>query len=255
MRTGSVIGRLLVVIAASTSLSARAQADPEDGWGFLIAPYAMFPNMKGETGVGTLPNVAVDENPGDIFSNLQFGAMLYAEAHTPAWAVSSDVIYMDLEAEVAPDSQVIDGKAGVRQLGWELAAMYRLSSWLELGLAATYNKIDADVDIVISALPNAPAISGGLDEEWIDPSIVARAVAPLGEKWQFQARANIGGFGVGSEMFYQLQLDLVYALSDRWQFGLGYRYIDVDFEDGSGADRFVYDMRTFGPVLKFGFAF
>jgi hypothetical protein len=111
------------------------------------------------------------------------------------------------------------------------------------------------VDIVVSALPNAPAISGGLDEEWVDPSIVARAVAPIGEKWRFEARGNVGGFGVGSEMFYQLQLDFVYAMSDRWQFGLGYRYIDVDYESGSGATRFLYDMSTFGPVLEAGFRF
>ncbi len=250
----STPGALLLAAGAFSGSPAHAQ-DAEEGWGFLIAPYVMFPNMKGETGVGNLSDVSVDEGPGDIFENLQFGAMLYAEARNDDWAISSDVLYMKLESEVLPQSQVIDGEAEVAQLGWELAVLRRLSPWFELGLAVTWNKIDADVDIVVSALPNAPVISGGLDEDWIDPSIVARAVAPIGEKWRFEARGNVGGFGVGSEMFYQLQLDFVYATSDRWQFGLGYRYIDVDYESGSGATRFVYDMSTFGPVLEAGFRF
>lgn len=250
----STLGALLLAAGAASGIPAQAQ-DADEGWGFLVAPYAMFPNMKGETGVGNLPDVTVDEDPGDIFDNLQFGAMLYVEARNEDWAISSDVLYMKLESEVLPESQVIDGEAEVAQLGWELAVLRRLSPWFELGLAATWNKIDADVNIVISALPGAPAIGGGLDEDWVDPSIVARAVAPIGEKWRFEARGNVGGFGVGSEMFYQLQLDFVYAMSDRWQFGLGYRYIDVDYENGSGADRFVYDMSTFGPVLKVGLMF
>jgi hypothetical protein len=248
-------GVLLLAAASSMFLAPVHAQEADGGWRFLVAPYAMFPNMKGETGVGNLPDVTVDEDPGDIFENLQFGAMLYAEARNEDWAISSDMLYMKLESEVLPQSQVIDGEAEVAQLGWELAVMRRLSPWFELGLGATWNKIDADVDIVVSALPNAPAISGGLDEDWVDPSVVARAVAPIGEKWRFEARGNVGGFGVGSEMFYQLQVDVFYAMSDRWQFGLGYRYIDVDYEHGGGADRFVYDMSTFGPVLKAGFSF
>ncbi len=250
----SILGALLLAAGAVPGIPALAQ-DANESWGFLISPYIMFPNMKGETGVGNLPDVSVDEDPGDIFDNLQFGAMLYAEARNREWAITSDVLYMKLESEVLPQSQVIDGEAEVAQLGWELAAMRRLSPWFELGIAATWNKMDADVNIVVSALPGAPAIGGGLDEQWVDPSIVARAVAPIGDKWRFEARGNVGGFGVGSEMFYQLQLDFVYAMSERWQFGFGYRYIDVDYESGSGATRFVYDMSTFGPVLKAGFMF
>jgi hypothetical protein len=243
----------LLLVVGTPGFSAHAQVAGD--WSLLIEPYVMFPNMKGETGVANLPPASVDEDPADIFSNLQFGAMLYAEARTSSWAFSSDMLYMKLEAEVAPDSQVFDGTAEVSQVGWELAALRRLSSWFELGIAATYNKIDADVDIVVNGFQGPIPISAGLDEDWIDPSIVARASVPLGEKWQFQARGNVGGFGVGSEMFYQLQVDAIWLVSYRWQIGLGYRWIDIDYDHGSGTDRFVYDMSTFGPVLRAGFSF
>jgi hypothetical protein len=34
-----------------------------------------------------------------------------------------------------------------------------------------------------------------------------------------------------------------------------YRYLDVDYEDGSGADLFVYDVATSGPGLGVTFRF
>jgi len=33
----------------------------------------------------------------------------------------------------------------------------------------------------------------------------------------------------------------------------GYRFISVDYEKGSGSDRFLYDMDTFGLIVRFGF--
>jgi hypothetical protein len=35
----------------------------------------------------------------------------------------------------------------------------------------------------------------------------------------------------------------------------GYRLIDIDYDQGSNGDRFVYDVRTFGPVLRLGYSF
>jgi len=237
-----------ILLCAATATPAQAQ---DSGWHYLVAPYLMLPNMKGDTGIGQLPLASVDEDPGDIFSNLQIGAMLYAEAHNDSWAFSSDVLYMDLEAEFGDGTLVNDGEAGVSQLGWELAALRRFSPWFELGLAVTYNRIEADLDFDFVNT----GLSFGMTEEWIDPSIVARATFPINDKWFFQTRANIGGFGVGSDLFWQLQADVGYRSSDRWSWVFGYRVIDIDYDHGSGADRFVYDMQTFGPVLKVGYSF
>jgi hypothetical protein len=251
MKFRTAIPWLLLAAMAST----RAQEAPDGGWHFLVEPYAMFPNMKGETGVGNLPPVRVDEDPQDIFDNLHMGAMLFLEARNERWALSSDVLFMDLEADIEAGTLIEGGEVGVSQLGWEIAAMRRLAPWFELGVGVTYNQIDADVDIDVLAIigPNY-TLSGGLTEEWIDPTIVARATLPFGDRWFFQARANLGGFGVGSDLMWQLQADVGYR-SQKWQFVFGYRVIDVDYDQGSGTGRFIYDVQTFGPVLKVGYRF
>src|SRR5580765_139172 len=64
---------------------------PEDtetprNWHYLLEPYMMFPNMNGTVGLGNLPDSDVNEDPSDVFSNLQRGAMLYGEAYSKYWA-------------------------------------------------------------------------------------------------------------------------------------------------------------------------
>jgi len=243
-----------LILCASFALPTAALAQ-ESGWHYLIEPYVMFPNMKGETGIGNLPPVHVDQNPGDIFDHLQMGAMLFVEARNDRWALSSDVLYMDLAADMS-GGNLVDGTVGVSQLGWELAAMRRVAPWLELGVGATYNRIDADVKLVVqSPLGSTSSLESSGTEEWIDPTIVARATAPIGEKWFVQARANLGGFGVGSDLVWQLQADVGYRPSERWRITFGYRVIDIDYDHGKQSGRFMYDIQTFGPVLRLGYSF
>jgi hypothetical protein len=245
----------LAAFIATASLTAHAQGALDSGWHFLIEPYAMFPNMQGETGVGDLPPAPVDQDPQDIFEKLQAGAMLYAEAHNDRWAISSDLLYMKLEGDVTPNRLVSAGGAEVSQLGWELALLRRLSPSIELGVAATYNEIDADLHLTVNTLGGPVARNAGLTEDWIDPTLVARATIPLSDNWFLQGRGNIGGFDVGSELTWQAQVDVGYRVSDLLLLTLGYRVIDIDYDNGSGRDRFVYDMRIFGPVLRLGFNF
>ena len=89
----------------------------------------------------------------------------------------------------------------------------------------------------------------------IDPTIVMRGTWPINDKWFIQARGNIGGFGVVSDLMWQLMVDVAYQPSEKWFMTFGYRVIDIDYEHGSGADRFVYDVQTFGPVARLGFRF
>jgi len=64
-------------------------------------------------------------------------------------------------------------------------------------------------------------------------------------------RGDLGGFGVGSDLSWQ-----VLALLD-WQpwkhasLVAGIRGLGVDYENGSGLDRFAYDATTWGPLLGF----
>ena len=88
----------LIVSASATPALGQAPSEDENRWGFVVAPYLMFPHMNGQASVAGNP-VEVDVTPGDIFENLDFGAMLYLEMANRDWAITLDGLYMNLGAK------------------------------------------------------------------------------------------------------------------------------------------------------------
>ena len=87
-----------------------------------------------------------------------------------------------------------------------------------------------------------------MKEDWTDPIIGVRYFYDFGNKWMISARGDIGGFGLGSDFTWNV-LALVHF--QPWEYVsivAGYRAMDQDYEDGSGASRFAYDMRLAGPI-------
>ncbi|KIC95714.1 hypothetical protein [Flavihumibacter solisilvae] len=241
---------LLVMISCTV-----CRAQEKEKWRFLLEPYAMFPNMQGTTGLGNLPDASVDEDPSDIFSNLKIGAMLYAEAKKGKWSISSDLLYMDLNMDITSKNGIISGESDAKQLGWELAVLRKVLPWLEAGIGAQLNSIESGLDIVVNTAGGPSPQSKKITETWVDPTIIARLTYPLEKKWNVLFRGNVGGFGIGSDFSWQIQLYGGYRFSPLFQISAGYRAIGLDYETGSGNDRFLYDMVSFGPVVRFGFNF
>ncbi len=254
-------GRCLFLVVTfyffSCTSFAQDSAIKKSNWQFLLHPYLMFPNMNGTTGIGQLPDAEVNANADDIFSKLQFGAMLYAEAYNDRWAITSDIIYMDLSQAIEGKRGIVRGAADVQQLVWELAGLRKLDSWLEAGIGFRLYNIESrlDMDVDSTVLGGGGHRSANLTKTWVDPIVITRFKFPAGTDWLFQVRADIGGFGLGSEFSWQLQGDVAYRISKLFGLMVGYRIIGVDYENGTGNDRFLYDVNTFGPVIRLAFHF
>ena len=211
--------------------------------------------MSGEVGLGTLPDVAVDADAGDIFKKLQMAAMIYLEAGNDSWTISSDLIYMNLNQEITPGTLINSGSAGVKQLIWEIAGLYRISSTLETGIGGRFNSIESDLKILRNDIGQGTTpLSSTLSNTWFDPVLIAR-ISKSKDLWAFQFRGDIGGFGIGSKLTWQVQIYAGYRFSELFQLSVGYRILGMDYEDGSGEDRFRYNMSNFGPVIRLGFNF
>lgn len=225
--------------------------DISSKWNFLIEPYLIIPNMKGEVAVRRLPASEVDADAGSIFSKLKFGAMLYLEAvHVEKnWAISSDFIFMDLEQDVRTNMLITGGSVSAKQLAWELAWLKRLAQWLEVGLAGRLVSLESGLDLITIN----GGESGSISKTWFDPVIVVRSQGILKEKWLVQFRGDFGGFGIGSDFTWQIQANVGYKFSKLFQASAGYRIIAIDYNKGDGEDRFRYDINTFGPVVRLGF--
>lgn len=175
-------------------------AEDDKEWTVSIEPYLMLTTIKGTAGIGRVTGVPVNVQFSDILKDLEFAAMIHAEAHhNSGWGILFDYAYMNLGAHI---SNPLGGvtNAGVKQGVLELLAARKLAfagGSFELlgGFRWWTNNVDLTVNPAI--LPGSARAS--IDESWIDPVVGGRLTMPVTEQMEFVIRGDLGGFGVGSD--------------------------------------------------------
>jgi hypothetical protein len=95
--------------------------------------------------------------------------------------------------------------------------------------------------------------------DWVDPLIGLRLRYELAPGQELVLRGDVGGFDVGSEFSwnalaaYSWTIGVHYGVT--YSGLLGYRALAVDFEKGSGANRYQYDVVQHGPLLGLKLSF
>jgi opacity protein-like surface antigen len=107
-----------------------------------------------------------------------------------------------------------------------------------------------DNELRLGGGPLAP-VSFSETKAWADPVIGARLRAAAWGRWIFVLTGDVGGFGVSSDLTWQVFGGVAYEISDRWSAKIGYRALGVDYTDGG----FKYDVIMHGPLLGLGYKF
>ncbi len=248
---------LFFLICLIPTMFCSAQAPvKEKKWNVLTEIYLLFPYMDGETGIGNLISAPVDANPGDIFRKLKFGGMLYIEVHNDKWAIISDMLYANLNQEVTPGKLLNSGTVTAKQFIWEPSGLYRITSYLEAGAGGRLNVMETGIDVRRNVIPaGTEQITESASKTWFDPILIARVTTSIRDKWLFQIKGDLGGFGIGSDFTWQLQAYAGHKFSELFQLSAGYKILSIDYDKGSDAERFIYNIDTFGPVIRLGFNF
>lgn len=230
--TAAVAGALF--LAAPAGL-----ADQASPWSFDFTLYGLAAGMTGDVGVGAV-SADVDVGFDDIWDNLEFGAMGKVRVGYEQWSLNVDVIYMGLGV----------AKNGVRadldQWVVEPSVGYRFNRYVEALAGVRYNNLAGEIRGP-GVLPS-PRIPTGT-QDWWDPIVGVNLTLPLGRKFSFNVRGDVGGFGVGSDLTWQAFPYLSWQISKTFSAQAGYRLVYTDYQTGDGADRFQYDMLTHGPQL------
>jgi hypothetical protein len=243
-----------LVLVLSTPLSASQSEGPalerEQGWSFLLAPYLWIVGFDGEL---TIDGQEIDGD-GDSGGfprefSLTGGFLGHFEARKGPWALALSPVLVDVESD-GDDTPPVDTDIALSGTIVEGFAAYAFGGgWDVLG-GVRYYAVDADVDVSLGGVPQ-PDLEA--DKSWIDPILGVRYASLLGERWSFQARADVGGFGVGSDFAWNAATELGFRLASCARLFVGYRALDFDFADGSGSERVEYDVRLWGPLVGVSF--
>ena len=225
--------------ASKISTDAKSDTSTSKDWEFILAPmYLWAVSIDGDQTVKG-NKVDLDIPFSDIFDNLKGALTFHFEGlHKQRWGFFSDLNYIVLEMDDGPVD--ID----FTQILFELAGFYRITEGAHTidGLGGLrYSSMDVDLD-----LPG-PNVDQGKD--WVDPYLGLRWRWKFAEKWGTDLRGDIGGFGIGSDITW----NLVGMVNFKpWKhvglFG-GYRALYQDYSTGSGDNKFKFDATMHGPVL------
>jgi hypothetical protein len=210
-------------------------------WTFDVSLYGLAAGMSGQVGIGPV-NADVDFGFDKILDNLEFGIMGKLRLGYDRWALTTDLVYMGLEATKN------DVTAEMDQWMVEPAISYRVSKYFEPLAGVRYNNLSAEI-----RGPGTASSSGSQD--WWDPFVGANLGLPLGKSFSLNLRGDIGGFGVGSDLTWQVFPFFNWQFTKWGSLQAGYRWLDMDYETGSGSSRFKYDMLIQGPQIGFTFHF
>ena len=242
---------LLALLAAAfvTLAVPRAAAQSgSHGRAFAFVPSLVAAGMDGSIVVKGI-EADVDVPFSDIIDNLDFAAMVHFDMRNERWVLISDLFYVDLEG--SNDVALGTATVTVQQTLFEVAGGYRISPVFTLLAGARWVDLENQIRYTGEILDED--VSAG--KSWIDPFVGVHLMTPLSQRWWFGARGDIGGFGVGSDMAWQAYADVGFRASKVFSIILGYRAIEMDYEDGSGRDLFRYDMLIAGPQLAVAFSF
>ena len=238
--------RLLVALAALVAFASAPLG--ADEWSFELTPYIWATSLKGTSSIGPISG-DIDLDFGDILSDLEMALMLNFRAEKGLWAIQADSLYADLDSEIT--SGAVRTNVGSTLWIASLNGRYRFADDLEAYAGVRYFRQEVDISITGAG----PGISASATADWVDPIIGAAFSTPLGDKWTFQLQGDIGGFGVGSEFTWQTAALVDYRFSKLASLALGWRHLDWDYEEGSGATRFTYDAYLSGPLVGVTFNF
>ena len=248
---------LLVFVTALMAVSTQAQERTShvDGWEFVVAPYAWLAGIDGdETVRGT--KTSVDADFGDISHNLDFGAQCYFELRKDKWGAYIDATYLKVSSDAKVGPLDIDIETSTTLVG--AGVLYRVYEGFagaddnpvaaDIFVGGRYFKLDVELDFATISDVSA-------DKNWVDPIIGVTYSRDMSKKFLIRTTADIGGFSIGSNFTWSVSILGGYRLGRTANLWFGYRYLDIDYDTGSGAKKFEYDVAMHGPILGASFHF
>lgn len=266
--------------AIGADLGTGEHAAPAHPWTLSFTPYAWVTWLQGDLTIRGR-TAAVEVDPIELIDHLESVPFMgYAEARKGPLAFYGDIVYanLGLDADSVRSRRISPEIAGtlstslgldIEQTIFEVGSTYEIARWRSAGGSSTAIDILAgarywrqeaelkfvlDVNLDVSDLIVARGISlarsGTID--WLDPVVGAVIRHKLAKDQSLVLRGDIGGFGAGSQFSWNVLAAYSFELCKQdgvtYSGILGYRLLDVDYEQGSGRTKYEYDMLQHGPL-------
>jgi opacity protein-like surface antigen len=252
------MNRTLTAALAALLLAgpAGAQEATDPGWSGSLTGYGWLPWSNVDARTGRRGGGAdVSFSAADALDALKFAAFLTGEVRYDRFGFVNDFVYTSLGSDrtsSGPAATRVD--ADLKIALWTFAGAYRVHRddrfTVDLYGGGRLYYLDTDLDATGQG-PLGQTRRASASKTVVDPIVGARVDARLTETLSARAAADIGGFGVGTELSWNAFAGLGYAFTPRIHGEVGFRYLSIDYE----SDRLDLDLQLYGPVAGITFRF
>lgn len=239
----------LLIWGGSSVLVQAGQDRRSNEWTCTLAPlYLWGVSIDGTSQIGPV-QAPLDLNFTDnVLENLGAVFTVHFEANKNDLVLFADYQYVKLEpGATTPGGRSVDIDFTVQ--GAEFGAGYRVATWGNteivpiLGTRWAYQKLETE-------------LSNGVDlieasDDWWDIFGGIRLWTHFNEQWTLLSQFDIGAGD--SDHVWNALFIIDYRFNDWGAVFLGYRWLDYDYDSGSGRDTYAYDALQQGPLAGIKF--
>jgi len=208
---------------------------------YRVIPYLWTAGMDVEVGrPGQTTDADVDFS--DYMEFIDTGAAFIFDAVGEKWSFLSNIMYVELSEDIGLPAGTVDIE--IKESIFELAAGYRPERFEKVRVLAgvRYTELEADIEF-------ASSVDFNKSESWWDP-FIGLEWRPHQGKWEYYVEGDIGG-GVDADFAWQVALGATRHFNEKYAVTVGYRYLDIDYEDND----FIFDGNLEGVQIGLMFKF
>jgi hypothetical protein len=241
--TGAVAASPVVPVSAAPS-AAPASAAAEGDWHFAVSPYLWVPWVYGSVGANE-NNLHFYATPDGLFSHFRFGLLGLLDTRYKRVVLPLDIVWMRLGddralplsptgtvANVKLDMFILTPKIGYRVIDTKMIKIDALTGF-------RYWHVGQNLQFTTNTLN----FSGS--QNWVDPLVGGRILGNLSPKVEVAIGGDVGGWGTGSQLDYQVGGFLGYRIKPAIALQVGYRYLSVNYTNGNR----LLDLIISGPLI------
>jgi hypothetical protein len=249
----------IVGVASGLHTASAQDASAPGEYQYFVTPYLWLASVHSttKTPLERVPDVNSNVSTIDLLSHLDgVPVMGSVEVRYGPFGFLGDVIHLPVSTDITTrDVLVQGGNAKMRANTGTGVILYRaLEDPVQFAdVGAGFRAWGFSMDLNLNARL-LPAISVNRSDGWTDPLIGGRYHRDLGNGFGLTAYGDVGGFGVGAHVDWQVLGTVDYAPNPWLNLHLGYRSLNFNYQASGGRD-LGFDVRMRGPMLAGTFRF
>jgi len=213
--------------------AASASTASED-WHTDIMGYLWFPGVHGN--VNALDqNVGYKASPSDVLSHVDFGLMGAVAARYKRVVMTADFLWITLSDTktrvfALPNAPQLSAELKTRPVIFTPKIGYRLIDHPRIKIDGLTGFRFWHLGTTLSLTPNLLGTNPYVSNNWVDPLVGGRIEIPLSPKLTATIAGDVGGWGVGSQMDYQIIPMLTYRIKPKLALDAAWRYLYINYK-------------------------